>query len=147
MLTRWDPFRESLRLSDAMNQLFEDSFVRPRSRYGANGGERRLHLPIDAYATDEEIVVHALIPGVAPDNVNITIEDATLTIAGEIPAPAEDVDWVMRETTYGPFRRTLNLNVPVNAEAADASFENGRLVLHLPKAEQAKPKQIKVSAK
>jgi HSP20 family protein len=147
MLTRWDPFRDAVRVSDVMNQLFDESFVRPRGRWGSNGGERRLFLPVDAYTTDNEIVIHALIPGVTPDNVNITIEDNTLTIAGEIPAPAEDVDWVMRETTYGQFRRTLNLNVPVNADAADASFENGRLILHLPKAEEAKPKQIKVSTR
>lgn len=146
MLTRWDPFRDAMKLSDAMDRLFEESFVRPR-RYAGTGGQRTLYLPVDAYTTDEEVVVYALLPGVSPDNVNITVEDNTLTIAGEIPAPAENVDWVIQESAYGTFRRTLTLNVPIDADASEAEFENGRLILHLPKAEEAKPKQIKVHAK
>ena len=144
-LMNWDPFREMVSLREAMDRLFEESFVRPRTR--VNGGRRPLYLPVDAYVTDDELVVYALVPGVAPENVNITIEDNILTISGEIPAPAENVDWIIRESAYGPFRRTLTLNVPVDADAAEAIFENGRLILHLPKAEEARPKQIKVKAK
>lgn len=144
-LMNWDPFREMVSLREAMDRLFEESFVRPRAR--VDGGRRNLYLPVDAYVTDDEVVVHALVPGVSPKDVNITIEDNVLTISGEIPAPAENVDWVIQETAYGPFRRTLTLNVPVNADEAEAIFENGRLTLHLPKAEEVRPKQIKVRAK
>lgn len=146
-IARWDPFREAVRLSDVMDRLFEESFVRPRARHTGDGGRRTLYLPVDVYTTDEELVVYAMIPGVSPENVNITIEDNTLTISGEIPAPAENVNWVIQESAYGAFRRTLTLNVPVDTDAAEATFENGRLILHLPKAEEAKPKQIKVHAK
>lgn len=146
-LMRWDPFREMVSLRDAMDRLFEESFVRPRARVSGNGGRRTLYLPIDAYATDEELVVEAMLPGVSSEDVNVTIEDDTLTISGEIPAPAENVDWMIQESAYGPFRRTLTLNVPVDADGADATFENGRLILHLPKAEEARPKQIKVHTK
>ncbi len=147
MLTRWDPFRDMVKLSDVMDRLVEESVVRPRRRYAGDGGQRMLHLPVDAYATDEEVVVYALLPGVLPEDVNITIEDDTLTISGQIPAPAENVDWIVQESAYGLFRRTLTLNVPVDVDAAEAEFENGRLILHLPKAEEAKPKQIKVQAR
>jgi HSP20 family protein len=147
-LMNWDPFREMVSLRDAMDRLFEESFVRPPARVSSNGsGRRTLYLPVDAYATEDELVVYTLVPGVSPKDVNITIEDDILTISGEIPAPAENVDWIIRESAYGPFRRTLTLNVPVDADAAEATFENGRLVLHLPKAEEARPKQIKVHAK
>ncbi|RME45024.1 MAG: Hsp20/alpha crystallin family protein [Chloroflexi bacterium] len=145
-MMNWDPFREMVSLREAMDRLFEESFVRPRATR-MNGGRRPIYLPVDAYVTDDEVVVHAWVPGVSPKDVNITIEDNILTISGEIPAPAENVDWVIQETAYGPFRRTLTLNVPVNADDAEAIFENGRLTLHLPKAEEVRPKQIKVKAK
>lgn len=146
-LMTWDPFREMVSLRDAMDRLFEESFIRPRPRVGRNGGRRALYLPVDAYATEEELIVSAFVPGVSPDDVNITIEDNVLTIAGEIPAPAENVNWVIQESAYGPFRRTLTLNVPVDADSAEATFKNGQLILHLPKAKEARPKQIKVKAK
>jgi HSP20 family protein len=144
---RWDPFREMVSLRDAMDRLFEESFVRPRARVEGDGGRRALYLPVDAYVTDEELVVEAMIPGISPEDVNITIEENLLTISGEIPTPAENVNWVLQESAYGPFRRTLTLNVPIDADGAEATFENGRLILHLPKAEEARPKQIKVHAK
>lgn len=146
-LMNWDPFHEMVSLRDAMDRLVEESFVRPRIRTSTNGGRRTLHLPIDAYTTEEEVVVYALLPGVSPEDVQITIEDNILTISGEIPAPAQNVDWVLQESAYGPFRRTLTLNVPVDTDAADATFDNGRLILHLPKAAEARPKQIKVQTK
>ena len=146
-MMKWNPYREMLSLRDAMDHIFEGSFVRPVSEVNASGGRRSLYLPVDAYATEEEIVIHALVPGVSPDDVSITIEENVLTIAGEIPAPVENVDWILRESAYGPFKRSLTLNVPVDAEAAEATFEEGRFVLTLPKVEEAKPKQIKVNAK
>ena len=145
-LMTWDPFREMVSLRDAMDRLFEDSVVRPRAQVSRNGGRRPLYLPVDAYTTEDELVVYVLLPGVSPEDVNITIEENVLTISGEIPAPAENVDWLLRESAYGSFRRMLTLNVPVDADAAEATFENGRLVLHLPKAEEARPKRIKVNA-
>lgn len=144
-LTRWDPFRESLQLSNVMDRLFENAFVQP-SGY-STGGQRNFYLPMDVYTTDEEVVVHALLPGVEPEDVNISFEGNTLTIAGEITPPVEQADWIMQETGYGAFRRTLTLDIPVNADQADATFENGRLMLHLPKVEEAKAKRIQVHAK
>ena len=150
MLTRWDPFREMISLREAMDRLFEESFIRPRARfaeYAGDGGQRYLYLPVDVYTTEDEVVVHAMLPGVSPEDVDISFEGNTLTISGEIPAPAQDVNWIVQETAYGPFRRTITLNIPVNTDKAEAVFENGWLTLHLPKAEEVKPKHIKVKAK
>lgn len=145
-LDRWEPFREFMTLREAMDRLFEESLVNWR-RLGVGAGERITRLPIDAYATDNEIVIIAPVPGVNPEEVEITLEGDTLTIKGEIKPPLENVGYIFQERTYGPFSRTLTLNVPVDAEKAEATFENGLLTLTIPKAESVKPKAIKVKSK
>lgn len=145
MLTRWDPFREAITLREAMDRLFEDTFIPARQREAAE--ERVYRLPLDAYVTPNEIVVLASMPGVKPEDVEITIEGDTLTIKGERPAPLENVDYVMRERPYGKFQRTLNINIPVDADKAEAKYENGLLTLTIPKAEAVRPKTIQVVSK
>lgn len=144
-ITRWDPFREAVTLREAMDRLFEDSFVPSRRREQA--AERVWRLPLDAYVTAEEIVVLADMPGVKPDSVEITIEGDTLTIKGERPLPLDNVDYVMQERTTGKFQRTLNINIPVDADKAEAKFEHGLLTLSIPKAEAVKPKTIQIVSK
>ena len=147
-ITRWDPFREAVTLREAMDRLFEDSYV-PARRQAERQAEREQvwRLPLDAYVTAEEIVIVANMPGVKPENVEITIEGDTLTIKGERPAPIENVDYVLQERTYGKFQRTLNINIPVDANKAEAKFEDGLLTLIVPKAEAVKPKTIQVVSK
>jgi HSP20 family protein len=144
-ITRWDPFREAVTLREAMDRLFEDSYVPARRQ--AEQREQVWRLPLDAYITSEEIVVVANMPGVKPEHVEITIEGDTLTIKGERPAPLENVDYVLQERTYGKFQRTLNINIPVDANKAQAKFEDGLLTLVVPKAEAVKPKTIQVMSK
>jgi HSP20 family protein len=129
-----------------MDELFEDSFVRPREGQ-MERTERRLRLPLDVYTTPEEIVIIASLPGLTPDEVDVTIDDDRLTIRGELRPPLENVDYLFQERAYGPFSRTLTLNVPVETDAAEAVFENGVLTLTLPKAEESKPKTIEVKRK
>ena len=144
-VTRWDPFREAVTLREAMDRLFEDSFVPAGRRESA--AEPTFRLPLDAYVTQDEIVVTANMPGVKPEDVEITLEGDTLTIKGERPGPIENVDYVMRERPYGKFQRTLNINIPVDADKAEAKYENGLLTLSIPKAEAVKPKTIAVVTK
>jgi HSP20 family protein len=144
-ITRWDPFREAVTLREAMDRLFEDSYV-PAHRQ-AEQREQVWRLPLDAYITAEEIVILANMPGVKPEHVEITIEGDTLTIKGERPAPIENVDYVLQERTYGKFQRTLNINIPVDANKAEAKFEDGLLTLVVPKTEAVKPKTIAVMSK
>ncbi len=139
---RWSPARDLMSLREAMDRLFEESFVRvaePRPREG--------RLPIDAYATSEEIVIVAPLPGATPDDVEITLDGDMLTIRAELPAPLENVDYIFQERAYGTFSRTLTLNVPVDRDQIEATFQNGLLTLTLPKAEAVRPKTIKVKAK
>ncbi len=140
----WNSAGDLISLREAMSRLLEDSFVPSRQEYAAPA-RPGLRLPVDVYTTDEEIVVQASLPGLRPDDVEITLEDDRLTLRGEMPAPLENVNYVLQERRCGcAFERTLLLNVNVDAERAEAHFDNGVLTLVIPKAEAAKPKVIKV---
>jgi HSP20 family protein len=145
-LIRMNPWRDVRSLRDAMDELLEESFVRPREGR-MERSERRWRLPLDVYTTPEEIVIVASLPGLTPDEVDVTIDDDRLTIRGELRPPLENVDYLFQERTYGPFARTLTLNVPVETQQAEAVFENGVLTLTLPKAEESKPRTIQVRRK
>lgn len=136
------PARSFLTLRDLMERMFEESFGPTRDYAG-----EEFRLPIDAYATDGEIIVQAGLPGVNPDKVEISVEGDTLKISAELPAKLENVDYTFAERAHGRYSRSLLLNVPVEADKAEAHFDNGLLTLRLPKAETVKPKQIKVKAK
>jgi len=138
-IIRWSPARELVRLSDAMDRMMEEAWART--------APREYRLPIDVYSTPSEIVLMANVPGLKPEDVNITLEGDTLALGGELKAPFENVDYIFQERPFGRFSRTLTINVPIDAEKVEASFENGVLTITLPKAEAARPKVIKVEAK
>lgn len=145
-LMRWEPFREMISLRNAMDRLFEDSFVHPSRLWPEL---ERGDLPVDMYQTANDIVIKATIPGVKPEEVDISITGDTLTIKGEHKEKKEikQEDYLYREHRYGTFSRSIPIPVQVKAERAEAVFENGVLTLTLPKAEEVKPKQIKVKPK
>lgn len=145
-LMRWDPFKEMMTLRQAMDRLFEDSFVRmPRLWPDSLGGD----VLIDMYQTPNEVVVKAALPGVRPEEVDISVTGDVLTIKGEHKEEKEvkERDYLLREHRYGAFSRSISIPIPVKSDKAEAVFENGILTLTLPKAEEVKPKQIKVKAK
>jgi len=142
-IERWDSFREAISLRDAMNSLLQESFVRPGGMPAANGHST---LPLDVSETENEFVVKASLPGIKPEDVQITVHGDMLTIRGESKVEEEKKDehWHLRERRYGSFQRSVSLNTPVNSDQAQASFEHGVLTLTLPKSEAAKPRQIKI---
>ena len=140
-VTRWEPMNDLISLRQAMDRLFEDSFVRPGRVLDRSSVTQ---LPLDVYATQDAVIVRASVPGVNPDDVEITIEGSRLTIRGEIKPQKDEGDYLLQEQRYGPFARTLDLALPVQADKAEASFKNGLLTLTIPKAEEIKPKTIKV---
>lgn len=130
-------------MHEAMNQMVR------RSASGwsnQDGGECEMCLPIDAYSTDNEIIVTAALAGVMPENVEITMEGENLTIRGEIPEALENVNYELKERYHGPFSRTLRLNTTIDVEHIEANFDGGVLTLTLPKSEEVRPKQIIVTA-
>ena len=146
-VVRINPFREMMTLREAMDRLLEESVVRPRSGWRQATPDSPLRLPVDVYTTPEEIVLKASMPGLLPEEVDISIEGDTLTIKGELRPPLDNVEYLFQERTYGPFARALTLNVPVDVDKAEAVFENGVLTLTLPKVEEVKPKTIRVKKK
>ncbi len=146
-LVRWEPFRDLMSLRAAMDRLFEESVVRPRTGWLAPIGVEAL--AVDVYETDEAIVVKSAIPGIKPEDLNISVTGDTLTIRGESKAEEEvkEENYIRRECRYGSFCRSLTIPTTIVADETKAEFENGVLTLTLPKAEEVKPKAIKVKAK
>ncbi len=145
-MMRWEPFREMMSLRNAMDRLFDESFVRPSRMWVEEGAAQ---FPVDMYQTDGEVVVKATLPGIKPEEVDITITGDALTIKGEHKEEKEvkEENYIRRERRYGSFTRTVLIPVSVQGDKAEASFEDGVLTLTLPKAEEIRPKQIKVKPK
>lgn len=144
-LMRWDPFSEALSLREAMDRLFEESFVRPLRGWPTRVATG-LAVPVDMYETDDNLVVSADLPGLKPEDVDISITENTLTIKGEFRSEEEGErgNVHFQERRYGKFQRSIALPSNVDTNAAEAEFEDGVLQVSLPKSEEAKPKQIKV---
>jgi HSP20 family protein len=106
-------------------------------------------LAVDMYETDEEVVVKTAAPGVKPEDIDVNITGDVLIIKGETKTEekVEEASYIRQERRYGAFSRSLALPSTVVADKATAEFENGVLTLTLPKAEEVKPKTIKVKAK
>ncbi len=140
-VTRWDPFQD---LRQTMDRLFDDGYARPWRFLTTDDA---LRLPVDIAETENEIDIKAEMPGMNPNEVEITIQDDALVIRGEHREETEDnkKDYRRREIRYGSFHRSIPLPSRVDAEHATADFNNGVLHLRLPRSESAKPKQIKVN--
>ena len=142
-LSRRNPLRDMVTMSRAFDNMLNEAFARGTESQGTGAWL----LPMDAYITEEAIVIRADIPGITPDELNITLEGDTLAIRGEIQRDAvEDRKYVLMERPVGKFERTLNINTPINHDKVQANFKDGVLTLVLPKAESIKPRQITVSA-
>jgi len=142
-MTRWQPFREMAGMRDMLDRFFGDE-----------GGDLRQPLgmwspAIDLYQTDDDVVVKATLPGVKPEDIQISVTGDTLTLRGEMAKESEvnEATYHLKERRFGSFARTLTLPSSVLADKARADFENGVLTLTLPKAEEVKPKTISVKAK
>lgn len=142
-VSRWEPFKDFMTLRQAMDRLFEDSFGRPTRMWDGQSGA---YLPLDVYTTQDEVVIRASVPGINPDEVEVTVEGSSVTIRGETKAPQGQSTYLLQEQRYGPFARSIEIGIPIQADKAEAKFENGVLTLTIPKAEEVKPKIIKVKA-
>jgi HSP20 family protein len=144
-ITRWDPFRDLMSIQNEMNRLFGRT-------YGSEMGDttRGSWTPaLDVYETQEKFVINVELPGMSADDVDISVEDSTLTIHGERSFYKEqDEDSFHRiERRFGEFTRSLTLPATTNAEEIQASFDAGVLTIEVPKKEEAKPKRITIKAR
>lgn len=107
-------------------------------------------MPIDVYATHDRAVIIAAVPGMQPDDLDLTIHQNTVTLSGTVRNSADaeetrDATWYVSELGSGSFQRSITLPFPVDADHAMASFEHGLVRVSLPKADSAKPKKIAIS--
>ena len=146
-ITRFDPLGEMVSLRSAMDRLFEDSFVSPLSWRTISGGEA-ITPPIDVHETGDELVVTASLPGVKAEDVDITMTGQNLTLRGELKENDEikREQYLYRERRTGSWSRSLQLPVRVQGDKAEATFADGILTLRIPKAEEVKPRQIRINA-
>jgi HSP20 family protein len=144
-LTRWDPFRDLMGIQNELNRLFGRTYAG-----GESGGATGAWMPaLDIYEGKDTFVISVELPGIEPADVDISVEDSTLTIRGERKFYQEvDEDSFHRvERRYGAFSRSLSLPQTANANAIEATFDRGVLTVEIPKVEEAKPKKITVKAK
>jgi len=130
-----------LTLREAMNQLFEESFVSP------GAGRSQGFVPaLDLSETEDSYLVDMAVPGLKPEDLNITLENNVLTVKGSLNKQDEDRkrNYHRIERRYGSFQRTIALPSTVKADAIQASLTNGVLKLEIPKAEEVKPRRIDV---
>ena len=106
------------------------------------------NLALDVAEKGDVFTVKASLPGISPDDLNVTLEDNVLTIQGEVKEDEliEENSYHIRERRYGSFSRSVRFPVPVEGEKVEAEYENGVLTLSIPKAEAVKPKRIAVKA-
>lgn len=136
-LVRWNPNRS---LFTEFDRLL-DSAPRFKRQGHSNWG-----LAVDVTENEDGYTVMASVPGINPDDLEITLEDGVLTIKGEIKVSEEsdNEQYHVRERRYGSFSRNVRFPVDVNADEIHASYEHGVLTLDVPKAEEVKPKRISI---
>jgi len=141
-----DPFDAFMPLREAVNRLFEESFIGPRMEFLAGRA-----FPVDIYETEDrkQYVVEAALPGLKLEDVQVTAKDDALTIQvmKKQEEKVEKGSYVRRERYMGEMSRTLVLPVTIDPEKVQAVYEHGVLTLHIPKTEAAKPKQIPIRVK
>ena len=148
IVRRPSPFGELVSLRQAMDRLFEDSFVRSRPWSGFAGSEA-LSMPLDVTREADALRIEAALPGIKPEDVDVTVEDGTLTITAQHRAEREEKndqgEVLVQEIRRGSVARSIALPTGLEPDKATASFEDGVLTLRIPKSEAVKPRQIRIS--
>ena len=139
-IARFTPLTDVVSLREAMDRLFEDSFIRP------NG--QQLAVPVDLWETKDAYHLQADLPGLSADDIEINVTPDTVTISGETK-PGTDVTnegWLRQERLFGKFKRSFTVPTQIDPSKVEAKFTNGVLELVLRKAENHKPRTIKINA-
>ena len=142
MLDRHEPVGRTLGLRQVMDRLLEDAVLMPRSGDGPGWSGPAL----DAYEEGDTLIVEAQLPGLKPEDLDISVEQGVLTISGQTAAEEERTgrNYLIREHRTGRFSRSLRLPATYDADACQANFEHGVLRLVFPKSESAKPRRIQI---
>jgi HSP20 family protein len=145
-IDRWDPFRDLVSIQDELNRLFGRTFVGSEMTRPSAGGT---WMPsMDVFETEDRIVAELELPGIEPDEVEVSVEDSTLTVSGsrEYTDELKDENVHRVERRYGAFTRAITLPQTADTEKVEAKFDKGVLRVEVPKVERAKPKRIEIKA-
>jgi len=144
-IVRWEPFREMTSLRDAMDRMFEEGFWRPPVPFA---GWAEGSLALDMYETEDSVVVKTAIPGMKPEDLDISVTGNTLTIRAETTEEEEikREHYLRRERRHGSCARSVTLPSGLQTDMAEADYTDGVLTLTFPKAEEVKAKTIKVKS-
>jgi HSP20 family protein len=145
-LARWNPITDVVSLREAMDRLFEDSFIRPGTWTGTAAGQ--LAVPVDLWETKDAYHLSADLPGLTPDDIEISATSDSVTVSGELKEKSDisNEGWLRQERRTGKFTRSFTLPVQIDPNKVEAHFANGVLELVVPKAESVKPRSIKITA-
>ncbi len=147
MLTRWNPARESANLQRRMERLFDEMVGQGLWRNGDDQSLRGAWAPaINIMEKDDSMLITADLPGLNPEDVEVTVEQGVLNIRGErkFEEASEGETYHRVERHYGVFERTFTLPNSIDTDRIEAKFENGVMVLTLPKREESKPRSVKI---
>jgi HSP20 family protein len=145
-LVRWDPFRDLVSIQDELNRLFGRTFTGGESMRPTASGT---WMPaMDVFETENEIVAKLELPGIEPHDVEVAVEDSTLTVTGkrEFSSETKEENYHRVERRYGSFVRSITLPQTADTERVEASFDKGVLTIEVGKAERVKPKKIEIKA-
>ena len=143
-ITRWEPSRGGTFLQDQVNRLFEDTLTRGRS----GQAELAAWAPaVDIYETETELVVKADLPDLQEKDIDVRVENNTLTIRGErkFEKDVTEDNYLRVERAYGSFTRSFSLPNTVKTEGIRAEYRNGVLTVRMAKREESKAKQVKIN--
>jgi HSP20 family protein len=144
VITRWEPFREFSTLQDRLNRLFQQSVSEGRDESLTTSS---FAPAVDVYEDDHQVTLKIEVPGIDEEDIDVRLENNTLTVHGERKLEKEEKEENYRrvERQYGSFTRSFTLPNTVDAEGVSAQYDKGVLKIKLAKKAEAKPKQIKIS--
>jgi HSP20 family protein len=145
LIRRPAPFTDLVSFRDAMERLFDDRFFSP---IWISDGERPVVPALDLFTTPEAVMARMALPGVKPEDVDVTIGNDLVTISGTFQEEKETTEagYVHKELSQGRFSRSFSPPTAIKASAAKAEFKDGLLTLTLPKSDEVKPTHVKVHA-
>jgi len=153
-ITRYDPFREGLTLRNAMEQFFSQGFVSPFWM----GSSQSMIVPMDVCETDRGYEVNMALPGVKPEDIELTAQQNTMSVRGhysyqnkhhdqhESQQHGQHQNWLVREMGTGTFERAITFSRPIDADKIQTQYDNGILTVTIPVSETSRPKRITISS-
>ncbi|MFQ5903528.1 MAG: Hsp20/alpha crystallin family protein [Candidatus Binatia bacterium] len=144
-LVRWEPFEGLSRMQSRINDLFEEAFGRSRLPHTPSSGV--WYPPVDILESKDSYLIRAELPGTKKEDLNVELKDGALTLSGErkFEEPTDGVEYHRAERPAGKFSRSFHLPQTIKHDGIKATYRDGILDVYVPKAEEAKPRQITVS--